>query len=490
MKTTLKKMLCLLLAIVFVFSLTACGGGDTESTIDLGGDEGWDIETDGSTDADNTGDSSDAANTSDATQTTSSSNKKPTGVQGVTVKDADKLSWSELVAQMPSSLRGTTITIYSWNDAKDVTGSEKVMSDFTKQTGIKVKWLKGNYETYDSEIAAKINSGDSPDVIRYIQPLVSRMSLTQDVKTATGYDFKGDIWDKNLTDAYTIKGKIYGVNLKNTFNQQPTIVAYSKNTINRYKLDDPYELWKNGEWTMDNFIDICKAFTEETQRPAWMTCNQLDVLWFSGVSMITFDGKEYKNNLSDKKVLDALKKCAYYRTDGIVPAATRENDKLENGTYLFYTDNIIGHRRTDYHFSTLKSNDDLYCVPFPTGLTDTYYQAYNEYEAYGIPKGAKNPEAVYYFLRYYLDANNYDRNMFFCNNQALEVFEWCRSQKNVQYNIYRGLTKTVGNENAGLETYLNRVGNEAQLQAEIDKTAIPLVNQAVKQANETLAKFK
>ena len=486
----MRKAIAIALALLMLLCC-ACGSGeDTESTIDLGGDEGWDIETDDSTDVDNTGDSSDAANTSDATQTTSSSNKKPSGVQGVTVKDADTLSWSELLAQMPSSLRGTTITIYSWNDAKDVTGSEKVMSDFTKQTGIKVKWLKGSYENYDAEIAAKINSGNAPDVIRYINPYISRMSLTQDVKTATGYDFKGDIWDNVLTSAYTVKGKIYGVNLKNTFNQQPTIVAYSKNTINRYKLDDPYELWKNGEWNMDNFIDICKAFTEETQRPAWMTCAQVDVLWFSGATMISFDGKEYKNNLSDKKVLDALRKCTYYRSDNIVPAATREGDKLENGTYLFYTDNMIGHRRTDFHFSTLKSNDDLYCVPFPTGLTDKYYQAYNEYEAYGIPKGAKNPDAVYYFLRYYLDANNYDRNMFFCNNQALEVFEWCRSQKNVHVTIDRGLTATAGNQNAGLEVYLRINGTEAQLQAEIDKVSVPVVNQAVKQANETLAKFK
>lgn len=491
MATNLKRILCMILSIVMVFSLAACGNDNTESIVNLGGDDEWNVEVE-SSDSNTTGDSSNVTSSSSNTVPDVSvpSGSGNATVKAPVVKNADELSWKELVAQMPAELRGTTITVYSWNDVKDVTGAEKVISEFTKQTGITVNWLKGSYENYDSEIAAKINSGESPDLIRYNQPLISRMSLTQDVETATGYDFKGDVWDKNLTDAYTVKGKIYGVNLQNTFNQQPSVMMYSKATINRYKLDDPYNLWKEGEWTWDKFIDMCKEFKEETSRPAWMTSAQLDILWFSGVSMISFDGSKYKNNLSDRKVVDALKKCTHYKQDGLVSDATRESDKLENGTYLFYTDNIIGARRTDYHYSTLKSNDDLYCVPIPKGLTDTYYQNYHEYEAYGIPKGAKNPQAVYYFLRFYLDAANYDRNMFFCNDQVLEVCEACRAEKNVHYVIDRGLTKVVGNENAGLEGYLRKVGTEAQLQNEIDTVANPVVDRAVKQANETLKKFK
>ena len=142
------------------------------------------------------------------------------------------------------------------------------------------------------------------------------------------------------------------------------------------------------------------------------------------------------------------------------------------------------------NYSNLKADENLYCVPVPEGFSDKYYQSYYEYEAYGIPKGAKNATAVYYFLRYYLDANNYDRNMFFCNTQALETYEWCRQQKNVYYNIDSVLTKIVGNENAGLDGYMRVSGQEAQLQNEIDKVANPVVNNAVKNANKLLSNFK
>lgn len=479
MKKELMRIICLLLAVVFAFSLSSCkkqGDGFSASLDEA--DENWDIESDNSDVDVDSGENGSSGNTDSSG-----------GTKAPAVNNADKLAWKDLVAQMPSNLRGTSINVYSWNDVKDVTGAEKVISDFTRQTGIKVNWEKGSYENYDFEIAAKINSGTAPDVIRYNNPLISRMSLTQDVKSATGYDFKGDIWDSALTSTYTVKNKIYGVNLKNTFNQQPTVVMYCKSTISRYKLDDPYDLWKEGKWTWTAFRNLCKEFRKQTSRPAWMTSNQLDYLWFSGVSMIKFDGKKFVNNLSDRKVIDALRACTHNKEDGMVPDTTRESDKLENGTYLFYTDNIIGARRTDYHYSTSKANDDLYCVPIPTGITDKYYQPYNEYEAYGIPKGAKNPQAVYYYLRYYLDANNYDSSMFFCNDQVLETYKWCRSQQNVHPVIDRGLTKVVGNENAGLELYMRKVGTEAQLQNEIDTVAKPTVDRAVNQANKTLEKF-
>ena len=489
MKTTFKKMLCLLLAIAFVFSLAACNKGNTDSAIDLGGDEGWDIETDasGNNGADGT---NSTGNTSNATQT-GTGNNKPV-VQTPVIKDADSLSWKELVAQMPAALRGTTVTVFSWNPPKDVTGAERVISDFTKQTGIKVNWVQGSYDTYDTDLAAKINSGNSPDVIRYRLPDISRMYLTQDVATATGYDFKGDIWDKTVSKYFTVKGKVYGVNLKNTFNKQPTVVSYRQSMIDRYKLDDPYELWKAGEWDFDTFIEICKEFMQETKRSAWMTSAQLDPMWFSGVSLIKFDGEKYTNNLSDKKVIDALRKCVQLRVDDVIPKTTRNNDSFENGTYLFYTDNILSHRKTDFHFATLKDEGDLYCVPFPTGLTDTYYQAYNESEAYGIPKGAKNPQAVYFYLRAYLNKDNYDKNIFFSDKKTLEVYEWCVSQENVHYVIDRQSLPSIvnGSHSGGLESFLNTTPTEANLQTFIDSNTNPTIESAIKSFNATVAKFE
>ena len=474
MKQNIKRIIGLFLIATMLLTFAACGEKKPNEP-DIN-DDGWDIAVSGNQ----------GGTVSDISVPDANSTAKPPVQQ---VKDADSLSYNQLVAQMPKELRGSTIHIYSWNPIKDVTGAQKVIDDFQKKTGIKVKWTQGNYEQYDTNITAFINSGTAPDVIRYNCPNPARMYLTQDMKAATGYDFSGKIWDSAVRDAYTKNGKIFGINLQNTFNQQPWIVAYAKSTVERYKLEDPYVLWKEGKWTFDKFKEMCLEFKQATGRPGWMTSNHIDLLSFRGLSLIEFKNGKYVSNVKDPKILQTLQEATtMHATTGIVSSALREHDKIENGTYLFFTDNIIGLRRTDFHYTTLKSNNDLYCVPFPTQAGQTYYQPLHETEAYGIPKGAKNAAAVYYYLRYYLDANNYDANMFFTNAQALEVYKWTLSQKNKVFGFAGELTKSIGNQYGGLPGAIRNGLTPEQVKTKLDEIENVFVR-AANRGNELIAKF-
>ena len=472
MNSNIKKILCLILAVAMVFAIVGCGKKSNNPDFD---DEDWNID-DGT------------AETASGNETTEISENVETTKAEAGLSSADSLSWSELVSKMPSNLKGKTVTMYSWNPAKHVTGAEKVIANFEKQTGIKVDWKQGSYDNYDTEIAALINSGSSPDIIRYYGVNIYRMDLTQDVVSATGYDFKGDIWDEQVTSAYTVKGKIYGVNLKNTFNLQPTVVYYAGDTIKRYKLEDPYDLWKAGQWTWNKFIEMCKDFKEQTGRPGWMTNYQLDLLDWNGLDFLTFDGNQFKDNSSDPAILTTLQKICTLK-DAVTCEAMREQDKLENGTYLFTTDNMLCARTTDFHYETLKGNNDLMTVPFPSGLTSTYIQPMHEYEAFGFPKGCKNGPAAYYFLRYYLNRDNYDAKTFFVNNQALETYDFAIKQKRF-YKVSSGpMSVTTGNSNGALDNYIRTQGKADQIQSELDKVK-PQFKRAAEQANEKIAKFK
>ena len=476
MKTNLKRIFCLLMAAAMLFVVAACGNNSNASMPEFE-DEDWNIE------GPDTGAGTDGGEEGDAT----ANGGQQQGSSSGSNKGLDALSWSELVSKMPSKLKGTTVRMYSWNPAKHVTGAEKVIADFTKQTGIKVEWTEGSYDNYNSEILALINSGSSPDIIRYQTCNLYRMELTQDAKSATGQDFSGDIWDQELINAFTVNGKIYGVNLKNTFNQQPSAVFYSKATLDRYKLEDPYELWKAGQWTFEKFLELCREFKQQTTRPGWMTNYHLDLLDFYNLDFMTFDGKTFKNNANDPKILSTLQKICSYRETGITCEAMREQDKIENGTYLFTTDNMLCARRTDFHYPKLKEDDDLYCVPFPTTEGQTYYTRMHEYESFGFPKGCKNGEGAYYFLRYYLNRDNYDDKTFFCNSQALETYDYLMKQKR-SYKISGGICEVaIGKSNCGLDNWLRTVGKSDQIKSELD-AQIPNFERAVKAANETVAK--
>ncbi|MBO4733179.1 MAG: extracellular solute-binding protein, partial [Clostridia bacterium] len=179
MKKNILRILCLLVAIAMCLSFAGCEKKATKSSKAKGGsaDIGDDtVEALDASDISNDG----VAGGSDA----ATAKEKVSG-------NADDMSWSQLLSNMPKDLKGSTVTVYSWNPIKDVSGAEQVVANFQKQTGMKVNWLQGNYETYDTEILAKIKAGDSPDMIRYNYPAPARMSLCQDIKTATGSDCKG-----------------------------------------------------------------------------------------------------------------------------------------------------------------------------------------------------------------------------------------------------------------------------------------------------------
>lgn len=483
MKKYFSRALCLLLCLALVFALVACDSKNT-SSFNLDDDDSWELDDDTDVSGDEV--SGDAA---DNTASSDKKGNKNTKKVAETVANADSLSLEQLVAKMPSSLRGTTVTVCSWNPVTDVTDADKVVAKFEKQTGIKVKWNQIAYEEYDTKLTGLINSKKAPDVIRYIAPAPSRMYLCQDLETATGYDFKGDIWDSRATSSYSYKGKIYGASLKNSLNQQPTAVFYRPSQIKRYKLEDPYNLWKSGKWTYDKFKEMCRAFKQEVGHAAWMTSAVLDYLWLNDIDLITFDGTKYKNNLSDPKVINGLQEIIRNRDD-VCPEAAGTGSLLENGTYLFYTDNILATRTTDFHFTELKAKDDLTCVPFPTQQGKTYYTNFQEFEAYGVPKGASNGPAVYYFLRYYLYRGNYNENTFFVNKQCLETYDFLMSQKNYNFNVDRRITDAAGNQNGGIHTMV-RTGEMTvdQVKSKLDSVS-PFFDKAVKQANDTLAKFK
>lgn len=480
MKSNLRRIFCLLLALAMMFSVAACGKADNGGSTLNFDDEGWEIDA-GTT---NTDGGNDNNGETSVVSTNDNVVKEPA------VKNADELSLAELTAQIPSNLRGTTVHVFSWNPVKDVTGAEKVVADFEKKTGIKVKWEQGNYDKYDETIVAKINSGSAPDIIRYNSPNPARMALTQDLQSATGFDFSGDIWDSEVKEAFTVKNKIYGINMKNTFNKQPTVVMYLKSTIENNQLEDPYTLWKSGKWTFDKFIEMCLEFKEKTNgNCGWMSSRLIDIMWFRGIGFIESDGEKYTNTATSVDCINALKDICTWRQSDILSGGASETSSFCSGNYLFYTDNILGARRNDsIHYVEQKKDNDLYCVPFPQESGKTYYQSYSESEAFGIPKGAKNPTAVYYFLRYYLDANNYDSKMFFSNNQILEVYNWCISQENQHHTIDRYITQSYDERLCGIENIIREGLQPAQAQTTLESLTTKF-QLCVDKANDAVKKF-
>lgn len=362
---------------------------------------------------------------------TNGSEKKSKNGNKTTNKTTNKAggSLSEIMNNIPAELKGTTITVYSWNPANDCTGAVKVIEDFTKKTGIKVKWNVGNYASYATEISALVAAGKSPDIIRHklFDPAILKNS---EPLSKTGFDFKSSEWDKTVTDYYTVNGEIYAANLKNTLIQQPTVLFYNRDTIAKYGFEDPYQLWKKGKWNWNKFYEMLDEFHKETGKPSWSPVTYMDIANAQNEGYTKKVGDRYQSNMKSKVLYNGLVEMTNMIQDGLVDLVPINYGGIVVEDNLFLSRSMIDARRVSFQFTNFKKQNKLGVVPIPQ-KGSTYYQHYGELEAYGLAKGAKNPKAAYYFLRYYLDSNNYDKNTFFNDQTILDVYEWCRKQDKI-----------------------------------------------------------
>ena len=494
----MKKFLRLCLTLLLIMSMllcAACGGGtatlevESEYDNDFFTDEETDVDVDVDVDADeDTDDTNSSAKSKSSSKSSSKSTNKTTSIDTESVKKATTVggkSWSDVLASMPKSLKGTKLTVVNWNPISEYTGASAVVKEFQKQTGITVNWTVVEYGVYTTKIATMVASGNSPDVIRTRTPNPSWMQSLQSIN-CTGYDFSDEAWDQVLMKDYTVNGVCYATSLKNTHIGSVTLVMYNKDLISKYNYEDPYKLWKNGKWTMSKYLSMCREFKKDSGEDFasvgdyYETWSQL----YGIAGPVGFDGSKFYSNLSNSKFLTVTQQIAdWYKSEQIMGWGRAEY--FDEGKALFYVGGSIYLRRNNSYFGSIKSSGTLYAVPMPSvDGQSTYYQPKDEYEAYGIPVGAKNAQAVPYFLRYYLDGANYDLDSFYCNKQNLEVYTWCMSQENTIWTTkYESSDDTFADGKTGLYSL-----QSSQIKSYLDSNSY-MIDERVKKLNNLVSKL-
>ena len=450
MKYAILKLMCLTVSVVMLFAAVGCG--------------------------DKSGSQSQGGGSSSGTQQSGTGNS---------------LSWDEVKAKIPADAKGKTIEVMSWNKITDVTGAQQVVDNFTKETGIKVKWTlsNGTMVDYRTKVVALVSSKQAPDVVRLDSLHLGVLQALQPLNNID-YDFTDKAWDKRVMDVYTFGGKVFGTNMRNTLLQQPRTLIYNKNLISTYDLEDPYTLWKQGQWTLEKFEEICETFTAECDESsyAWTSYRLSDVADIYGAPMIKRDGDTFTLNMNDPNLLKGWQKMTSLREEGITNNMRFDRTNFENGKILFFTESPIGVRRTHFYFQSLKATGALAIVPYPTAEGGTTAPVWGEVEAYGIPEGAPNANIVPYFLRYYLDADNYDKNTFFSDKTMLDVYETLMASEEMFVNYdYALITEDVGTTGEKMCHGLINV-KSAQVKTKLDSFT-GMVDAAVKNTNGLVTKL-
>ncbi|WP_199613653.1 ABC transporter substrate-binding protein [Paenibacillus alkalitolerans] len=362
------KVLTIVL-IVFMLVLTACGGGGSNS--------------------------GDAGNT-----------EAPADTGGDKTAEEEEPVSEEPVA---IDLGGRTIRIAAWWDdkPKGETAGEKArlekMAELEKKYNFKFEFLNIPFGEYMDKFTTTVLAGEPlADIAimeykRAIVPVKEGQVLPLDAFTTPTSDINND--QKLVKKLPPLGGGEYAFNSPGV-----SVVGmhYNRDLFKKLGLPDLQELYNNGEWTWEKFLEVAKQATRDTDNDG-----KTDVYGYSGwaadmarhfgaANGISFvDDATLKDNSSDPKMVEALEFVnRIYNVENVVKVKT--GNKMDwNETSTFKDGDVAMSIMYDWNVGDLTFEAGL--VPIPVGPqgNEKFTYANTALNGWFIPKGVKDAPIVY-----------------------------------------------------------------------------------------------
>ncbi len=360
----------------------------------------------------------------------SSGNKKPTSSGqngysgGVYIEDptvsaeinSDATDNEVFFKNIPVKLKGKTVIFADWGEA-NATEYQKVVMKFTKDTSIKVEMLVFSQTDYISKVAQQIAAGASPDIAVCNNAFPQALEVVQPLPIY--FNINNGFWDPRVSEAAKVGSKYYFVNTYNSPFTGGYLVYYNKKIFNNNGLTSPQDYLAMDRWTYENLFQCMK----DAKKLGYMggVVESLPLAEQMGVSLMKYDPRSgtFSGTTTNANLVKAMQFMAKAVDEGLTGGSASTFANGQVGICMLDTDGLKYNGR----FSGL-SPSDIGVVPLPTsydGQSLPYMPL--SYRGYGICKGARNGEAAYYFLRYYLDLNKYEpagANIF--ANKVLEKY--------------------------------------------------------------------
>lgn len=415
-KISFTKILSMSLCLILVLALCGCGKKGTSSEDLLSGEDSAQLIE--------FGDDQDYSGTA-ASNEKGSQNKNNSIVTGGTedyggnkIENKVVFDSNDPFANIPKRLKGTTVKFASWGDE---TGEayKKVIKAFTEKTGIKVEIVEYAQRTYAQTLATQVVNKSAPDIVRSSK-LPVLFQVLQPLQNI--FDLNDPFWDRQIIDYGTLYGNSYIINSWEGPWQGVEMIYYNKDLFENNGLKSPMDYYKEGNWTYENLIECAKSVKGLVKSPyrlksyifnMQMGINTYKLETKSGASKFVNNITEaapafhFATSLIDQKLFDA----AY----GFGSLATGELAMIDEDLYG---------AKTNGYFANMKDSS-IAMVPLPSSYQGKEMnRAVGNSSSYGICKGAKNPEGAAYFLRWFLDYDNYeDANAdIFKNNSLKEMY--------------------------------------------------------------------
>ena len=260
----------------------------------------------------------------------------------------------------------------------------------------------------------------------------------------TGWDYsnkKDNIYALSMMEQFSYKGEMYGVALKGSNHSTFEVMFFNKDMLASYGVkEDPYTLWKKGQWNWETCLNIAKQCTDAKQEKYGLTCvSQFFWMLSAGQDFVLSDIDGLKNNIKSAKLLESWTHAwDMINTHKVIPTNFSQQKEL------FYSEQVAMFGAGSYFMQAEASHNNYVpqnakfnwsVVPFPSPKGQSAVAAV-EGTVWGFPTKVTGDklQAAMWWLRYHLDDTTYSSRDFYANEESWEVMGWMWNQKVQSYN--------------------------------------------------------
>jgi len=402
-----KKIICIALTVLMILgTFTACQTNPSQdqyvtSTIwvDVEDEDADKDNTSGSDKTSSTGSDKTTNTGSDKVTSTGSDKTTSTGANGKNENNSSSSkgnaggasSGGSSVSVTPPTKNGSILEGLDFGGkefTKTIIGTVgnqvmRTISAFEEQYNCKIKLVRLKWETYNSQVATRMASGDPYDICGIAnqffpecvvqdlyEPLDKYIEEVDQYNPKTGYGI-----DMDMSSYYNYNGKMYGlVAHTGRLSTLPYVLYYNKLKFKEAGLEDPLALYNKGQWTWEKFLEYGKI-VKDPGKGQYLIGQDINntFVYSNDWNPVKFTNGKTLTNIKDSKFINALSKYSEICSTVVGPKSFSDNpSEFVNGNYyMFMQQSMYGYLDLMPQIvgssAFKKDKDNLGICPIPLG---------------------------------------------------------------------------------------------------------------------------
>ncbi len=404
-----KKIFAGILALTMTAGLTACGSDDANSG----------------------GNTAEETTTAEVTTTTAVTVEKNT--ETLKEDEATALEEGAMTQLQDIELANKEVKYLAHYDLNPSGNgaSKKVENElFERKYGGSLKWYQTTWENRYNDLSTYVLGGEGIDFYVSDSGNLPKGIISGMFQPIDDYiDINSAIWQntKEGLEIYNFGGKhfMFVTNLRANY-----YVYYNKATIEANGLDDPWELYKAGNWNWDTFKDMLSEFVDE-ENDQWGLdnwYNEAALCYSAGVPVVQSVNGQLVCNLNDATLEKAMNFQYDLYNSGLVLPLEQFNWAIQpqmmgEGRELFWIGGFWEAEGDPSTWTHKIEPENLGFVPTPSPAGSDPYQAAVA-DGFVLCKGAANPEGVALYAECAIVANNDADAIAIADRKTMDDSQW------------------------------------------------------------------